>query len=405
MSDGFSTRAIHAGDEANPTRAVATPIFHTSAFRFQDADEGAAMFAGMQAGDVYTRWSNPSVTELEVKVASLEGAEEGLAAASGMAAIAAVVLAALQSGDHAVVDVGSYSATNTLFAAELPRHGISATFVDTGDLAAVEAALQPNTRLIYTETPGNPALKIVDLAALAHFARARGLRTICDSTFASPYVQRPVTLGIDVVVHSATKYLGGHGDVIAGVAAGPHAWMHEAKTRILRTYGGVLSPFSAFLVARGIATLALRVERHCTNALAVARVLAEHPAVAHVAYPGLPSHPRHEVAARQMTGGFGGMIAFEVRGGVAAGRTLMGAVRLATLAVSLGDARTLICHPASMTHSSIPAAARQAGGISDGLIRLSVGIEDVDDIIADLIQALAAVGSESEPEPVAGRAR
>jgi methionine-gamma-lyase len=388
-SPGFTTRAIHAGDETNPTRAVATPIYQTATFEFETAGEGADMFAGRVPGHVYTRWSGPNAAELEAKVAALEGAEDAIAAASGMAAISTVLLAALRAGDHCIVDVGCYSATNTLFGQELPRLGIEATFLDTGDLTAVEAALRPNTRLIYTETPGNPTLKIVDLAALAAFARAHGLLTVCDNTFATPYLQRPIALGIDVVVHSATKYLGGHGDAIAGVAAGPRDLMARCRTRILRDFGGVISPMTAFLVNRGIPTLALRMERHCDNAERIAAFLARHPAVARVSYPGLPAHPRHDAAARQMRR-FGGMIAFEVRGGVPAGVAVMDAVRLCTLAVSLGDVRTLISHPASMTHSTVAREAREAAGITDGLVRLSVGIEDVDDLIADLDQALTA---------------
>ena len=397
LPSGFTTRAVHAGDEANSGRAVATPIYQTSAFRFRDADEGAAMFAGVAPGDVYTRWSNPNAAELEAKVAALEGAEAGLAAASGMAAIAAVVMTYLGAGDHAVVDAAVYSATYTLFSAELPRYGVQATFVDTGDPAAVETAIRPNTRLIYTETPGNPTLKIVDLAALANLARARGIPTVCDNTFASPAVQRPLELGIDTVVHSATKYLGGHGDAIAGVAAGSRELMQRARTTILRDFGGVISPMTAYLIARGIPTLALRVERQCHNAMVVARFLSQHPAVERVAYPGLPMHPRHDVAARQMHG-FGGMIAFDVKGGIDAGRAAMDAVRLCTLAVSLGDVRTLICHPASMTHSTVPLEARRAAGIGDGLVRLSVGIEDVDDVLGDLDQALhCAAGAGAAP--------
>lgn len=386
---GFTTRAVHAGEEANPTRAVATPIFQTSTFAFETAGEGADMFAGRVPGHVYTRWSNPNVAELEAKIAALEGAEDAVATASGMAAVSTVLLAALRAGDHCIVDTGCYSATNTLFTLELPRLGIEATFVDTGDLDAVEPALRPNTRLIYTETPGNPTLKIVDLASLAAFARARGLLTICDNTFASPYLQQPIALGIDAVVHSATKYLGGHGDAIAGAAAGPAELMARCRTRVLRDFGGVMSPMTAFLVARGIPTLALRMERHCDNAERVAAFLAAHPAVQQVSYPGLPGFPRHDVAKRQMRR-FGGMIAFEVRGGVPAGAAVMDAVRLCTLAVSLGDVRTLICHPASMTHSTVSREAREAAGIADGLIRLSVGIEDTDDLIEDLDRALAA---------------
>lgn len=387
MSHGFVTRSIHAGAAANSSRAVAMPLYQTSSFRFTTADEGAAMFAGEAEGDVYTRWSNPNLTEVELLIASLEGTEAGMTAASGMAAVVAVALTCLRAGDHAVVDTAAYSGTYSLFSSELPRLGIDATFVDTGDLSAVESAVRRTTRMIYTESPGNPTLKIVDLAALATFARERGITTVCDNTFASPYLQRPCELGIDVSLHSATKYLAGHGDAIAGVAAGSASIMAEAKLRILRNFGGVMSPMTAFLVARGIPTLALRVQRQAANALEVARFLESHPAVAHVAYPGLASHPRHDVAARQMSA-FGGMIAFEVRGGVTAGRSVMDRVQLCTLAVSLGDVRTLICHPASMTHSTVPPEARQRAGISDGLIRLSVGIEDAADIIGDLDQAL-----------------
>lgn len=387
--NGFTTRAVHAGEDANPTRAVATPIYQTSTFAFDTAAEGADMFAGRTPGHVYTRWSNPNVAELEGKIAALEGAEDAVATASGMAAVSTVLLAALRAGDHCLVDAGCYSATVTLFTQELPRLGIEATFLDTGDLCAVEAALRPHTRLIYTETPGNPTLKLVDLAALASFARARGILTVCDNTFATPYLQRPLALGIDVVVHSATKYLGGHGDVIAGAIAGPRELMERCRTRILRDYGGVMSPMTAFLVNRGVPTLALRVDRHCDNAERVAAFLVQHPAVMRVAYPGLAAHPRHDVAVRQMRR-FGGMIAFEVEGGVAAGTAVMNAVRLCTLAVSLGDVRTLISHPASMTHSTVARGAREAAGIADGLVRLSVGIEDPDDLLADLDQALTA---------------
>lgn len=386
---GFTTRAVHAGDEANPSRAVATPIYQTATYSFESAGEGAEMFAARTPGHVYSRWSNPNAAELEAKIATLEGADDAVATASGMAAISTALLAVLRAGDHCVVDAACYSATNTLFIQELPRLGIEATFVDTGDLAAVEAALRPTTRLIYTETPGNPTLKIVDLAALAGFARGRNLLTICDNTFASPYLQRPVELGIDITVHSATKYLSGHGDVIAGAVAGSAEIIGRCRTRVLRDYGGVISAMTAFLVNRGISTLALRMERHCDNAERVAAFLAQHPAVGRVAYPGLAEHPRHEVAARQMRR-FGGMISFEVRGGVAAGAALMDTIRLCTLAVSLGDVRTLISHPASMTHSTVSRGAREAAGIADGLVRLSVGIEDADDIIEDLDQALTA---------------
>ncbi|RME46227.1 MAG: PLP-dependent transferase [Chloroflexi bacterium] len=395
---GMFTQAIHAGEEPDPlTGAVAPPIYQSTTFAFRNADEASAAFErytepaltfqGRQDPYVYTRWGNPTITALERKIAALEGGEAALATASGMAAIASAVLTAVAPGQHLISARAIYSGTYELFASKLPPLGIDVSFVDATEPANIERALRPNTRLIYIETPGNPLLDITDIAATVEIARSAGVMTMIDNTFATPINQRPVDLGIDVVVHSATKYLCGHGDAIGGAVVGPANFIHATRTGMLRDFGGIISPFNAWLILRGTATLPLRMERHNANALTLARWLEEHPAVQLVRYPGLPSHPGHEVAQRQMTG-FGGMIAFEVKGGIEAGRRLMDRVSLCTLAVSLGDVRSLICHPASTTHSYIPAQARQAAGITDGFVRFSVGLEDPEDIMADLDQAL-----------------
>lgn len=386
--EGFSTRAIHCGDELNRTGAVVTPIFQTTSFAMQSAEHGADLFAGAAEGYSYTRLGNPTLAELEAKLADLEGGEEAVATASGMAAVTTAVLSIVNAGDHVIADSAIYGGSYSFFSEQARRLGLDVTFVDTSNLEAVRAAFRPATRLLYSESPGNPHLKLVDLGALAVLARERDVPLLCDNTFATPYLQRPLALGATAVVHSATKYLGGHGDVIAGAIVGSRAIVGPARRSILRDYGGVLAPLNAWLVTRGLATLALRMERHCASAIRIAVWLESHPAVAWVRYPGLPSHPQHELARRQMRSA-GGMIAFEVRGGIGGGRRLMNAVRLCTRAVSLGDVRTLICHPASTTHAQVPQEVRLAAGITDGLVRFSVGLEDADDIIADLEQALA----------------
>jgi methionine gamma-lyase len=395
---GIYTQAIHAGESPDPlTGAVVPPIHQSTTFAFRTADEAAAaferytepalLFQGQQDPYVYTRWGNPTVTALERKIAALEGGEAALATASGMAAIASAVLTAVTPGQHIISARAIYSGTYELFSRKLPPLGIQVSFVDATEPANIRAALQPHTRLIYIETPGNPLLDITDIAAVADIAHRAGVMTMIDNTFATPVNQRPLELGIDVAVHSATKYLCGHGDAIAGAVVGPADLIHRARTGMLRDFGGIISPFNAWLTLRGVMTLPLRMERHNANALALARWLEEHPRVRLVRYPGLESDPGHAVARRQMTG-FGGMIAFELEGGIEAGRRLMDRVRLCTLAVSLGDVRTLICHPASTTHSYIPAEARKAAGITDGFVRFSVGLEDPEDIMADLEQAL-----------------
>lgn len=388
---GFTTRAVHAGEHPDPTTgAVVPPVHLSTTFAFPSAEAGAALFAGERPGYIYTRLSNPTVAVLEAKVADLEGGEAALATASGMAAIATVLLTLLGDGGHVVCTDALYSATYDLLARRLPAFGVRTTFVDATDPAAFARAITPETRLLYVETPGNPTLTLTDIAAVATVARQRGLPLVVDNTFATPYLQQPLALGADIVVHSATKYLGGHGDAVAGVIVGRQAFIAACREATLADFGGALSPLTAYLVLRGLPTLALRMERHCANAQRVAAYLSQHPKVAWVRYPGLPSHPQHALARRQMRG-FGGMVCFELAGGLAAGRALLNAVRLCTLAVSLGDVRTLITHPASTTHHQVSAERRRAMGITDGLVRLSVGIEDPDDIVADLEQALDRV--------------
>lgn len=387
---GINTKAIHAGEEPDPTTgALSTPIYQTNAYLFPTPEEGARRIAAEGEGWVYTRWGNPTVAALEQKIAILEGGEAALAAASGMGAISTALLTLAAAGDHIVAPHTVYGGTHHLLAAELPRLGIETSFVDATDSENVQEAVRKNTKVLYIETPGNPNLDIVDLAAMVEIAKEHGLKTIADNTFATPVVQRPLEMGVDLVVHSATKYLGGHGDAVAGVMVGSRDFVKKARSTVLRHFGAPLGPFEAWLILRGMQTLPLRVERHSANALAVAQFLEGHPKVERVFYPGLPSHPQHALAKRQMRA-FGGMVSFEVKGGMKAGEELMRRVRLCTLAVSLGDVRTLISHPASMTHAPniVSPEERRAAGISDGLIRLSVGLEDPSDIIADLDQAL-----------------
>ncbi len=389
---GFNTTAIHAGARKDiQYGALATPIYSTSTFEFDSAEQGGARFAGQEQGYIYSRLGNPTVAVLEEKLAALENAEAALAVSSGIGAVTTALWTALKAGDHVVADETLYGCTFAFLNHGISRFGVDVSFVDTSDLAAVKAALRPNTRVMYLETPANPNLKIVDLQALAALAHQHNpdLLVIVDNTFATPFLQRPLELGCDVALHSATKYLNGHGDVIAGMIAGKADFIAQCRSFGLKDMtGAVLGAFEAYLIIRGMKTLPLRVERHCQNAMTVAEFLQQHPAVERVYYPGLSAHPGHDVAVRQMHGGFGGILAFEVKGGFDAGKKVINSVQLAKVAVSLGDCETLIEHPASMTHSPYTPAERAAAGISEGLIRLAVGLENVEDIIADLKQAL-----------------
>lgn len=384
---GIHTTAIHAGDPEE--RDIAPSLHLASTYRFQNAEEAAQAFE-LEDLPIYTRWGNPTLAVLEQKVAALEGGEAALATASGMAAISTALLTAVRAGDHVVATTGLYSGTYSFITRDLPRLGVETTLVEATDPAAFAAALRPQTRVIYLESPGNPALALNDLVAIADLARARGILTMIDNTFATPFNQRPLSLGMDVVLHSATKFFCGHGDALGGLIVGPAEFVQRALKGPLRTFGGCLAPFNAWLIARGVQTFPLRMARHNANALALADWLAAHPAVAWVRYPWHPSHPQYELARRQMPGGGGGVVVFELKGGVAAGAHLLDRVRLCALTVSLGDTRTLITHPASTTHHSVPPEARLAAGLSDGLVRLAVGLEDVADLIADLDQALGS---------------
>ncbi|HUP63085.1 MAG TPA: aminotransferase class I/II-fold pyridoxal phosphate-dependent enzyme [Thermoanaerobaculia bacterium] len=393
---GKHTTAIHAGfDPAEHRGAVSVPIYQTSTFAFPSAEEGAERFAGRSDGPIYTRIGNPTSQALEEAVAALEHGCGAVATSTGMAAISTVFLALLRQNDHIVSTRPLYGATGSVIANRLSRFGVTSTFVPAADLRALAAAVRPETRFIYIETPANPTLDLVDIAGATAIARAAGIPLVIDNTFAGPHLQRPLELGADIVVHSMTKSLNGHSDVVAGavVAAKPEMLRVLRDTAI--AFGTTIDPNQAWLVLRGMRTLGMRVERAQANAIEIARWLEVQPEVAWVRYPGLASHPQLELARRQMDGpGF--MIAFELRGGVEAGRLLMNSVRLITLAVSLGGVESLIEHPASMTHKSIPDAQREAEGVTPGLVRLSVGCEDLDDIRADLAQALNAVRTALE---------
>lgn len=389
---GLGTKAIHAGNVKDTQYgALTTPIYQTSTFVFDSCEQGGRRFAGQEGGYIYTRLGNPTVSVLENKVAALECGEACVAAASGMGAISSALWTIAGAGKHIVADGTLYGCTFALLNHGMSRYGVEVSFVDTSDLAAVKAALKENTCAVYLETPANPNLKIADIAAVAEIAHAYNpaIKVVCDNTFASPALQNPLTLGADVVVHSATKYLNGHGDVIAGFVVGKADFIGEVRMFGLKDMtGAVMDPFAAYLILRGLKTLEIRMERHCANAKAIAEFLDQHPAVEKVYYPGLKNHVGHDIAARQMKD-FGGMLSFEVKGGRAAGTKLVNALHLITVAVSLGDAETLIEHPASMTHSTYTEEELAASGIPGGLIRLSAGLENAEDIIADLEQALA----------------
>ncbi|MFD2233042.1 trans-sulfuration enzyme family protein [Phaeospirillum tilakii] len=387
---GFASRAIHHGyDPASEHGSLTPPLFQTSTYAFESAEAGREMFLGQREGYVYGRTRNPGQSLLEERLASLEGGEAALAVASGMAAISALAWTLLAAGDRVLVNHTLYGNSYALFTRGLSRFGVETTVADftrPDEVAETIDRLRP--RLVYFETPANPTLAVIDIAAIAALARAGGALTVVDNTFATPALQRPLGLGADLVVHSATKFLGGHGDLIAGALIGPKAIVERVRGHGLRYLtGATIAPLSVFLLLRGLKTLELRMERHSASALALARLLRGHPKVASVAYPGLPDHPGHALACRQMDG-FGGLVAFELAGGLAAGMRFMNRLALVTRAVSLGDAETLVQHPASMTHSPYSPEERRRHGIGEGLIRLSVGLETLADLEDDILQAL-----------------
>jgi cystathionine beta-lyase/cystathionine gamma-synthase len=383
---GFATTAIHTGSEPDEaTGAVTVPIYQTSTY----AQEGL----GKNKGYEYARTQNPTRTAVERNIAALEGARFGFAFASGMAAIDAT-LRLVKAGDHVVVSDNTYGGTARLFNRILANYNVEFDYVDTSDSLNVEAAIKPNTKMVFLETPTNPIMTITDLKEVSEIAHRAGARVVCDNTFMSPYLQRPLEFGVDIVVHSTTKYLNGHSDGIGGAVVLNNEEDANWIAFVQNSAGAILSPFDSWLVMRGTKTLALRMEQHDKSGRAVAAFLEEHPKVKKVYYPGSASHPQHALARRQQHG-FGGMVSFDV-GSLAAARTVLESVKLCTLAESLGGVETLVSHPATMTHASVDEAKRQRLGITDGLVRISVGIEDTDDIIADLDQALDKVGQDSK---------
>ncbi len=385
---GFGTACVHAGEGHNPFGAHATPIYQTSTYVFEDADQAAALFSGGDVGYRYIRSppNSPTHAAFIEKIKTLEGGEAGLAFSSGMAAETALALSQLKKGDHLLSTDVIYGGTYGLFSSVLPRFGIEVSFADTTDLEKVLAGLQENTRMVFLESPANPTLAVCDIREICRIAREAGAVSVVDNTFATPFFQRPLTLGADAVVESCTKYIGGHGDLLGGVVVSSEELIKKMKHPSLLT-GGTMGTHEAWLCLRGLKTLHLRMERHARNAMQVAQFLENHPKVERVNYPGLESHPQHELAKRQMSG-YSGMLSFEIKGGIDAGRRLMNGLELCSLAVSLGTVDTLIEHPASMTHAVVPREMRERLGITDGLVRISVGIEDVGDIVADLERGL-----------------
>lgn len=388
----FATKCVHAAEKPDPIYgAHTTPIFQTSTFIFENSIQGAARFAGEEGGYVYARIppNTPTHAVLAEKFAALEGGEAGQTFASGMAAITAVALTVLKQGDHLISSDVIYGCTYSLFSQILPKLGIDVSFVDTSKLKNVEEAFKKETRIVFLETPANPTMTLCDIKEIAEISRDHQVFCVVDNTFATPYFQKPLALGADLSLSSCTKYIGGHADLLGGIVAGQEEFIQKLAPVVGYT-GGIMGSHEAWLCIRGLKTLHIRMQRHAENAMEVAKFLESRPEIEWVRYPGLPSHPQHEIARKQMSG-YSGMLCFELKAGFEAGRKLMDNVKLCSLAVSLGATDTLIQHPASMTHACVPSKVRNRVGISDGLVRLSVGIEDIEDIIADLEQALEKI--------------
>ena len=392
MKKGIGTMTIHTGNHKNPFGALAVPIYQTSTFVFDSAEQGGKRFALEEGGYIYSRLGNPTTAVFEEKIAALEGGEAAVATSSGIGAITSTLWTLLKAGDHVIADKTLYGCTFAYLNHGVAKFGVEVDFIDTSDLELVRKTMKSNTRVVYLETPANPNMKVVDIKAVAEIAHTNpNTLVVVDNTFATPFCQRPLELGCDVVVHSVTKYLNGHGDVIAGVVISKKEIIDQVRlVGVKDMTGSVLGPTEAFYIIRGMKTFELRMRRHCENAMKVAEYLEAHDKIEKVYYPGLKSHDGYEVASKQMDA-FGGILAFELKGGFEAGKTLLNNVKMAALAVSLGDAETLIQHPASMTHSPYTKEERLAAGITDGLVRLSVGLENIEDIIADLEYGLAQI--------------
>jgi methionine-gamma-lyase len=387
---GFNTKLIHAGDFHDEYGSAVTPIYQTSTFAFKNAQHGADLFAGKEKGFIYTRIGNPTIGALENKLAELENGCGGIALASGMAAVTTVYMTFLGQGQHVVCTSAVYGPSRAVLESHFAKFGVESTFVDSSNLKEIEDAIRPNTKLLYLETPANPTMALTDIKKASEIAHKHGVVVVVDNTFSSPYLQKPLDLGADVSLHSLTKFINGHADIVGGalIAKDPEIYAKLRKTMVYM--GGNMDPHQAYLVIRGVKTLTLRIDRAQENAMKVADYLEKHPKVAWVKYPGLKSFPQYELAKEQMKGP-GAMISFELKGGYDAGVTLMNNVHLALLAVSLGGVESLIQHPASMTHAGVPKEARLQANITEGLVRFAVGIENVEDIIADLDHALAKI--------------
>ncbi len=387
---GMDTICIHAGLKDNKEGAVVTPIFQTSTFKFQNADHGARLFKGEEDGYIYTRMRNPTVEAMEDAVAALEGGYKALGCGSGMAAVHTLFATVLAAGDHIVCCNAAYGPTIVILNDFFTKYGVEVSFVDTSDLDAVRNAMKSNTKMIFVETPGNPTLVISDIAEISKIAKQYNAKLAVDNTFMSPIYQRPFDLGADYIMHSMTKFLNGHADVVAGIIIVNNKEDYTKFRKTLNMLGGVIDPFNSFLVHRGVKTLGMRVRYQAENAMEIAKYLENHPKVEKVFFPGLPSHPQYEIGLKQMSG-HGSMIAIELKGGYDAGKKLMDNITLFTLAVSLGGVESLIQHPASMTHAGMGREARLAGNITDGLVRIAVGCENLEDLIKALEDGLATV--------------
>lgn len=398
MTYKIETKAVHAG-RINDEQfgSLATPLYQTSTFVFKNAEQGRARFAGEEEGYIYTRLGNPTTRQFEQKLAVLEGMEDAAATATGMAAVSASVMANVQAGDHIIASKALYGCSFALFSHMLTKFAVEVTFVDMTKPEELEDALQDNTKIIFIETPINPNLVVIDLQMVGDFAKKHDLISICDNTFLTPILQRPVEFGFDIVIHSATKYLNGHGDVVAGIICGSNEMIEHIKLTALKDIGGTISPHDAWLILRGLKTLHIRMKAHCENAQKVAEFLEQHQMISNVYYPGLKSHQGYKYIGKQMTAA-GGVIAFEIKGNIEDGQRFIDSTKLFSIAVSLGDAESLIQHPASMTHSPYTPEERAEAGISDGLIRISVGLENSDDLIEDLNMALLQAMSHKAPK-------
>ncbi|WP_141430774.1 PLP-dependent aspartate aminotransferase family protein [Bacillus sp. 03113] len=392
----MDTKIIHENQfPDSQTGAISQSIVPAVAYAFPDAETAAAVVSGEEEGVFYGRYGNPTLRTLENKIAALEGGEDALGVSSGMAAISIALLGFLKQGDHVIVTKDVYGGTYSFLTSLAPRFGIQFDFVDCTDITSMMNAIKPNTKAVYIETPSNPNLTILDIQKITEVCKSYKLPVIVDNTFMSPCLQKPLELGADVVVHSATKYINGHGDVLAGFIIGKKDVIQFMRKKLMGDLGQNLNAWESFLILRGIKTMALRVERHCSSAQKIAEFLESHPYIDKVYYPGLESHPQHELAKKQMKG-MGGIVSFEVMGGLVEGKKFINSLKLAMISFSLGDPETLVQHPASMTHASIPKEERIKFGITDGLIRLSVGLEDANDIIRDLDQALTGIFTNPE---------